>query len=134
MAQTPRIKLSAAQVQLLHDALRTAPASVRDSAARIAEGAVPPDAEVEPVVDALADALDAEYSEGAGLTERGNSIDDIIGVVQQMSESSTPNLSGVCEIHSRILGHRAVVYVGRSTGCRMMVFSRSGALRLGSPR
>lgn len=82
------MKLTPAQATLLNEVLVGAPRQVTDAALRIGRGEVLPDAEVEAVVDALANVMlsDQGYSETQGLTERGIEIDDLIGVVQQMSE------------------------------------------------
>jgi hypothetical protein len=74
-----RIKLSAAQAALLLDVVADAPPAVRATAERIAIGRVVPDDRAEAVVNVLADAMLAG-------DEINLAIDDIIGIVQQMSE------------------------------------------------
>jgi len=82
-----RMTLSVAQVVAMNEALTGASPSVSDAAARIGRGEVVPDEDAEAVVNALSEAmLSNEGFDGQGLTTRGIEIDDIIGVVQQMSE------------------------------------------------
>jgi hypothetical protein len=79
--------LSASQVAVMNEVLAGAPGYVIDVAAKIGRGEVVPDQDAEAVVDALANAmLGDEGFDGEGLTEQGNRIDDLIGIVQQMSE------------------------------------------------
>jgi len=80
------MKLRRAQATLMNEALVGAPRHVTEAAMRIGRGEVVPGADAEAVVAALADVMTEAYSEADGLTERGIEIDDLIGVVQQMSE------------------------------------------------
>jgi hypothetical protein len=86
--ESRRMKLTPSQVTLLNEALVGAPTHVADAAVRIARGEVVPDEAASAVVDALANVMsgDTGYREDVGLTSRGIEIDDLIGVVQQMSE------------------------------------------------
>jgi hypothetical protein len=83
-----RITLSAQEVAVMREVLGGAPPDVLDAADRIARGQVVPDEDAEAVVDALVAVMlaDTGYDAEQGLTVRGNTIDDVIGVVQQMSE------------------------------------------------
>jgi hypothetical protein len=74
-----RIKLSAAQAALLLDVIPASPPAVREAAERIAQGQVVPDDEAKAVVNVLAEAM---FADG----EINPAIDNIIGIVQQMSE------------------------------------------------
>jgi hypothetical protein len=86
-AQPERIKLSAAGASLLRELVAGSPPAVREAAERIAVGEAVSDDDANAVVDVLSDAMlgDAGF-DGEALTARGVQIDDIIGVVQQMSE------------------------------------------------
>jgi hypothetical protein len=83
-----RMKLTPAQAASMNEAVVGAPQRVIEAAGRIGRGEVVPDADAEAVVDALTSVMlgGEGYSEAEGLTERGIEIDDLIGVVQQMSE------------------------------------------------
>jgi len=71
----------------MNEVLAEAPEHVTAAAAKIGRGEVVPDDEAEAVVSALADAmLGEEGFDGQALTPRGVQIDDLIGIVQQMSE------------------------------------------------
>jgi hypothetical protein len=79
--------LSADQVAVMNGTLAAAPPHVVNAAAKVARGEVVPDADAEAVVAALADQmLSNKGFNGEGLTSQGMEIDDIIGIVQQMSE------------------------------------------------
>lgn len=79
--------LSAAQVGVMRDAVRSAPDRVREVASRIAQGEVVPDSDAMAVVDAMTEAmLSDEGFDGEELTGWGRQIDDCIGIVQQYSE------------------------------------------------
>ena len=82
------MKLTPAQARFMNEGLVHEPRHVIDAAARIGRGEVVPDEDAQAVVDALANLMlsDEGYSEAEGLTERGIEIDNLIGVVQQMSE------------------------------------------------
>ncbi len=82
--QPKRIRLSPQQIVLMRETLSGCPASVRDTADRVGRGEVVADNAANAVVDALVAAMLEDAYEG--LTARGCQIDDIIGVVQQMSE------------------------------------------------
>jgi hypothetical protein len=85
--QPERIKLSAAGASLLRELVADSPSAVRAAAERIATGEPVPDDDAEAVVDVLSDAMLAEQGfDGEALTARGVQIDEIIGIVQQMSE------------------------------------------------
>ena len=56
-------------------------------AERVAHGEIISDIEAEDLTNALADVmLEDEWSEGIGFTPRGAAIDDLLGIVRQMSE------------------------------------------------
>ena len=80
------MKLSVAQVALMNDALAEAAPDVLNTAARISRGEAVPDEDAEAVIDALAIVMLGEGFDGEDLTARGREIDDIVGIVEQMSE------------------------------------------------
>jgi methylmalonyl-CoA mutase N-terminal domain/subunit len=79
-----RLRLTPAQIKLMIEVVAGASSSLRQVADRIARGDVIPQDDVNELADFLADAM--EYTDEEGLTERGVQIDDIIGVVYQLSE------------------------------------------------
>jgi hypothetical protein len=82
-----RLRLSVKQVALMNEILAGAPPHIFGTAERIARGEVLPDDAAEAVVAALTDAmLDSHGFDGEALTPQGIEIDDLIGIVQQMSE------------------------------------------------
>lgn len=82
-----RVRLTAAQVAVMVKALTHASPSVLDAADRVERGEVIPDEDADAVVNALVAAmLDTDESDGRDLTARSREIDDIVGIVQQMSE------------------------------------------------
>ena len=88
MADNPRrMTLSVAQIALMREVLGAAPPNVTEAVERVSRGEVVPDEDADVVVDALATAmLNDEGYQGDELTARGRQIDDIVGVVQQMSQ------------------------------------------------
>ena len=86
-AAPKRLTLSETQVAVMDDVLATASDRVRDVAARIGRGEVVPDEDAQAVVDVLSAVMLGEDGfDGQALTVRGRQIDDLIGIVQQMSE------------------------------------------------
>lgn len=82
-----RLRLSTDQVALMNEVLGGAPPQILDAAERISRGEVVPDDDAEAVAGALADRmLDRDGFDGEALTARGIEVDDLIGIVRQMSE------------------------------------------------
>jgi hypothetical protein len=82
-----RLRLSIDQVALMNEVLAGAPPQILDAAARIGRGEVVPDDDAEAVAGALVDRmLDRDGFDGEALSARGIEVDDLIGIVQQMSE------------------------------------------------
>lgn len=86
VAEPERITLTADQVGLMNEALEGASPHVLLAAARIAQGLVVTDDDADTVVGALTAVMLTDYTRDEGLTDRGNEIDGLIGVVQQMAE------------------------------------------------
>lgn len=81
------MKLSEAQVALIREVLDGKPPSLLRLAEQVGRGEVVSDREADELVGALSDVmLDQEYNDVDGLTARGRAIDDVLGIVQQMSE------------------------------------------------
>jgi hypothetical protein len=87
-SEPERLRLSAVQVVLMRELLVRAEPDVALTAERIAEGKPQPEAEVDALVSELsASMLSAPGFDGEELTEHRRQIDDIAGIVQQMSET-----------------------------------------------
>jgi hypothetical protein len=85
--QPKRMKLSVAQVALIRELLDGKPPSLLRLAEQVGRGEVLSDPEADELVDALSDVmLNDEYDDLTGLTARGMAIEDVLGIVQQMSE------------------------------------------------
>jgi hypothetical protein len=71
----------------MREVLAGSPRAVRVAAERVAAGEVIPDEDAEAIVDALAEAmLSNEGYDSEALTPSGVQIDEIIGIIQQMSQ------------------------------------------------
>ena len=80
-----RLKISAAQVELLREVLAHAPPSVIDTGERIARGEVVQRPDAEAVADVLVEAFNAEDIDGDGPTARGKEIDVLVSIAFQAS-------------------------------------------------
>jgi hypothetical protein len=85
-SEPERRKLTPAQVALLRDVLVRADPEVVSTAERIVQGEPQPDDEVTAPVDELLASMLGTRGVDDEPSERGRQIDDLIGIVQQMSE------------------------------------------------
>jgi hypothetical protein len=79
-----RLKISAAQVELLREVLADAPPSVIETGERITRGEVVQRPDAEAVADVLCEAFNAEDNED-GPTPRGKEIDVLVSIAFQAS-------------------------------------------------
>jgi hypothetical protein len=71
----------------MSDVLANAPVEVRSAAAKIADGEVLPQGDIDALLDVLTSAmLVSDNFDGNELTGRGVEIDALLGIVAQMSE------------------------------------------------
>jgi hypothetical protein len=82
--ESKRLILSVAQAALLHEVVRASSPSLLRIAERVAQGEVVRAEEADALVEALAEVMLGD--DDLGLSEQGLAIDDLIGIVQQMSE------------------------------------------------
>ena len=86
MANDPfRLKISAAQVELLREVLADASPAVIDTGERIARGEVVQRPDAEAVADVLIEAFCAEDFDQYGPTPRGKEIDVLVTIAYQAS-------------------------------------------------
>jgi hypothetical protein len=80
-----RLKISAAQVELLREVLADGSPSVIDTGERIARGEVVQRADAMAVADVLSEAFNAEDIYEDGPTPRGKEIDVLVSIAMQAS-------------------------------------------------
>lgn len=80
-----RLKISAAQIELLREVLSDAPPSVIDTGERIAQGEVVQRPDAEAVAEVLMEAFNAEDINEDGPTPRGKEIDLLVSIAFQAS-------------------------------------------------
>jgi hypothetical protein len=87
VSEPNRLTLSDQQAALLQEIIAERRPSLVPLAERVARGEVIPDIEADDLTSALADVMmEDEWSEDTGFTPRGAAIDDLLGVVRQMSD------------------------------------------------
>jgi hypothetical protein len=80
-------QLSKRQFDLLRETLESDAPNLLPLVRRLADGGTMEDSEADRLEDVLAQAMTADYNMKDGLSQRGNDLDDLLGVCRQHAES-----------------------------------------------
>ena len=80
-------QLSKKQLNLLRETLESDAPNLLPLVRRLADGGTMDDSEADRLEEVLAQAMTSDYNTEDGLSQRGNALDDLIGICRQRAES-----------------------------------------------